>query len=623
MTAQSEAAAPTIHRRSQFFPAVAVCVILVLPAMAQATARDSFGVSLFDWPWLAVKLPWIVVAGCGAALVLTAVAESGKAGRTAAPWLALILVATAFALSPVAKMATGWSSDVVMAGLLPMSDAQGYFSGALDFLWSGQLSAWVTRRPLVATHLAGLFALTDLDLRLTVWLLAAGCALGTLLVLSLIARTFGWVAAAIATLCLFCFIYPTLGNTMSESLGFTVGCAAFVLLWEGARQMRPGLAVAGVALLSLALAARAGALFILPALAVWMSLHFARSAKVNWRIGGLALIAATVGFVATQLLVKTVGAPEQLAYSNFSSVVYGLVARGVAWNQVFIDNPDLVSLPEGEQAMVIYRLALDHALAAPLDPVVGVLRRYKDFLLLPAGWHQYLPSRYLRSPFMLLTAIGIVHCWRNRAQPIHGLLLAGAAGILLSVPFTGDGGSRVFAASHAFSATLAALGAAVAWQRLRRRTPVTGSFNNEASATVPFAILLALAFLAPTAVALAVASSHPASPRDLPPCAADQIALRGIAARHGAVLICPAGSKSCADGVRADSMAATNTLKAPEVGRLIGFSAPVRIVNVAMPSSAASKLLIANDLPTPIGPFAGCGRLYDPMMIELMSLSQK
>lgn len=595
--------------RAAAFAAVA-CVAWLSPIVIDELGRLSFGQRPFDWPWLALHFANTATAIGLIAALAAAILLRRAPDKTAAiaPWIGFAALSFVFGLAPVVKQSTGLSSDVIVAGLLPALDAQGYFSGTLRFLQTGQLTEWATRRPLAATQLAGLFALTEQNFRLVLLLLAAGCAAAAALVAAVLYRAYGWVAACLGAVSLFAFIYQTLGSTMSESLGFTLGGAAFVLLWEAARKARPGLLLGGMALLGIGLTARAGAMFLWPTLAIWAGWRFAAGRSFDWRWAAAALAAGACGFLVSQLLIATVGAPGQLAFSNFASTLYGLVIGGEPWTRVFVDAPHLAALPEGEQAMAIYRLAWAHVLQSPLDPIIGVLTRYNEFLF-DMRWHSYVPNNILRLPILLLAIAGIVHCYRRRGEPVAAFLLAGMAGILLSVPFLGDGGSRVFAASHAVTAALVAAGGFTLQSWLTRRQVRQKHAAPDGFAISTAAWSLAFATLAPALIAVAtVGQRQPAAGvAAMLSCAPGDTTLRALTPRNGAVLICPPGS-ACAGGVRAESLGRTNIWKNPLVSRL-SEGLPARVAGAIDARTGQGLWLLAtNGQAMPEGLLESCAR---------------
>jgi hypothetical protein len=539
------------------------------PLLASRYGGSALGHPLFDAPWLALQFANVMVGGA-----LLAVAGVIAVQRLRPDWrglpacAAVALASAAFGLALALKMDSGVSSDVMFFGLLPASDAQNYYSGAMAYLTSGQLTEWTTRRPFAALQLAGLFTFTGDGLRRTVMLLSGACAASALLVLTTLYRRLGSAGAVAAFASLFAFIHLTLGTTMSENLGFALGCAAFVLLAEAAMSGRRTLALIGLAVLSCALVTRAGALFVLPALALWCGWRFRNAAgAMSWRMVLSGLAAGTAGFAINKTLVIFAGAPGQLAFGNFAFTLYGLAIGGESWTRFFTDFPQYLSVGEGEQAVAAYHAALTHIRSAPFDLIKGIGARYNDFLI-NSGWHKYVPNMLLRALVLLLAVIGVVACWRTRGANLSALLLAGLAGMLLSVPFLGDGGSRVYAATHPFSAAFVAVGAYVVQRWLTNDTFAPAS---PFAAAPPMAIAFSCLLLAPVLVAIAHA------PRAIPTAA--QPCPEGSARFSGRipaiVTICPAGAVDCV-GLRAQSVRATNIWKNPLMNRLAD-EAPLQI----------------------------------------------
>ena len=602
-------------RRALAAAALALGAFLA-PLLASRYGGGVIGRPLFDAPWLALQFANVVV---GAALCAAAVAivlqrmryEIGNSFAATAPFIALALGAAAFGLALALKMDSGVSSDVLFFGLLPASDAQNYYDGAMRYLDSGRLSEWTTRRPFATTQLAGLFALTADGLRRSVVILSAGSMAAALLVTASLFRRFGFASAAAAFAALFAFIHLTLGTTMSENLGFALGGAAFVLLADGATSGRRVLVLIGLALLSCALVTRAGALFALPALALWCGWRFrAAGSRLSWPLTGLGLAACAVGFAANKALTILVGAPDQLAFSNFAYTLYGLAIGGEPWTRFFVDFPHYLGMSEAEQAAGAYRAAVAHMQAAPFDLIKGIGARYNDFLI-NTGWHKYVPNMLLRGLVLLLALVGVGACWRTRSANLSALLLAGLAGILLSVPFLGDGGSRVFAATHGFSAAFVAVGTYVA-QRWLAKTSFTATAA--VAAAPPLAAGLACLLLLPIVVALlheprGILTSERRCPDG------SEMFSGGVAA---AVTICPIGAADCR-GLRAASVRATNIWKNPLMNR-IADDAPTQIGLAVSPLANPVWLTASPTTGLPPGPAALCLR-RDPALPELATLA--
>jgi hypothetical protein len=196
--------------------------------------------------------------------------ETGPASG-AGPWRALgpAAAVTAFLIPLLFAWSTAASDGYSAFGLLPWSDAGNYYRGALDLLETGRLDDWNCRRPLNAAILAVHLAILGKNLQ--------GVQICQVVLLSLaayalsrtIAKDLGRPAGLILFALLLAYSRPYLHWLSSEWLGLTLGALATALLWIGARERRMGALAWGMAVLTLALNARAGTFLVLPALVLW------------------------------------------------------------------------------------------------------------------------------------------------------------------------------------------------------------------------------------------------------------------------------------------------------------------------------------------------------------------
>lgn len=165
---------------------------------------------------------------------------------------------------------TGRSVSYAVAGWLPFSDASGYWACANALLDTGNLAEWCQRRAAYPAFLAGINMLGGRQL-FYVLLLQAVFIAGAIFVLvrRISAHIPGVAALASVGLLLAYAMNYAFATTMTENAGLIFGCLALALLIIAAEERSLPWVLAGSALLSVALNARAGALLVLPALVLW------------------------------------------------------------------------------------------------------------------------------------------------------------------------------------------------------------------------------------------------------------------------------------------------------------------------------------------------------------------
>jgi hypothetical protein len=282
----------------------------------------------------------------------------------------------------------GLSDGGTIAGLLPFSDAHGYYSDALRLLHGQRFSDFSARRPAAPAFLAVVLFVTGGDLRLALALLTALVAMAIWMACREVHETFGPWAGALLFLCLFLFYRRFIGTCLTEHLGLALGCLAFALVWRGGRCGRVGPVLWGLGLLSLALNARAGAFFVLPCLLLWAMRVFGRSSgRALVATGGAAAIAS--GFLVSRFLLHSIATPRA-AFSNFAYTLYGLV-HGGDWSLALRQHPQLAALPMLEQSNAVYALAWEQMLSHPFSLMSGAARAWAAFFCGVSGsWSSHV-----------------------------------------------------------------------------------------------------------------------------------------------------------------------------------------------------------------------------------------
>jgi hypothetical protein len=347
-----------------------------------------------------------------------------------------------------------------VGGFFQVSDASGYavcanwileqgISGLRMLAYGGE---WCLRRPIYATFLATILGLTD---RSWIWMLLAQSAFVALSITVLLragSRLAGPITAIVVFWLMFSFsaenAYPA---TTTESAGLALGAVGLALLLDSTRLGHQRLLFLGAACLSLALNARAGALFALTFLAVGV---FFQSMPWRSRLSATAVAIAGIvsGFAVQAFLIDHFGGTSGASHSNFAYTLYGLSVGGKGWSQVFNDHPELFrgNLSDAQAARLIFDLAWTNVAVSPWVIAKALTKNL---------------FHYLRDPLLGLTglrilwwlgALAIVARWHDLPYRIVGLMSLGVW--LSSSVIIQDGGPRIFAATWGVTALQVGLG---------------------------------------------------------------------------------------------------------------------------------------------------------------------
>jgi hypothetical protein len=352
-----------------------------------------------------------------------------------------------------------------VAGFLPVSDAMGYFRCALSaaypppFDLTGVSADWCGRRILYPLSLISVLALGGFSsgIALLLQALIVGAAIVAVAIAArrAFATTVGVVTGVLCAL--FAYLWAT-ANFMTEFLGLSAGLVSASLLLTHARTRNLSDAAAGVTMLSLAMTARAGALFAVPLVCVWAYLM---TRPANVRSHGISLLvlalAALIGPALHVLGAWQIGANLSNIGGNFSASLYGLSTGTRDWSEAYRTFSSLLqSVPEGEAFQIIQSKALQNISA---HPTVFLKSLYQAGLTFVRGLFGFTSLPVLNPPLTVLLVIGVLQCCRQWRVPAMSLVLLVFVGELVSAPFVIDsGGHRVLAATVWCRAILAGIG---------------------------------------------------------------------------------------------------------------------------------------------------------------------
>lgn len=378
-----------------------------------------------------------------------------------------------------------------IGGLLPWSDAAGYFNGAERLLHDGVLTSWAERRPLNSAFFAARLAIAQENFYYAMTIQAVVAATALFLASNAIFKLQGYSVALVFFAITFSFLSGCLYRTLSEPLGISLGLISFALYLPSIADRNLTHYALATLFLTLALLARAGAMFELLASLLFAILFFAD----NWRTRFVAFAATAAaiagGLLLNAALVRMYGTGGVLL-SNFSYVIYGLSQGGKNWSQAMIDFPNLTG-DEAQVATFLYQRAFETIISNPLLLVTGLakgllqstvyfplhlLRLLADASDGGAPWkliHAVVPAAVL-APAMIYGVFRLAFERRTVFSQFHLFLFFQVVGFVASLPFFyHDGGIRLTAATFPFLA--AALAMILAACKTARTSPPATNFS--------------------------------------------------------------------------------------------------------------------------------------------------
>jgi hypothetical protein len=234
--------------------------------------------------------------------------------------------------------ASGQSEPYTLMGLLPFSDASGYYYGAQSFLAGGHFSGMATYRPLSPAILSLMLRITHGNLQVMLTIQTALIALIAAISILFIKDSWGNLAGALFTLLIFFFWRPFIGTLLTENFGLAFGVFGFIfmVLWSKTRKHID--LFLGVLFLCLGLNIRAGAYFILIGILVLL-LIFRKNLPKN------SILVFLFGFFCAWFINsivsliycgKIVGLSSNIFYN-----LYQLVTNSDSWKSLREMNPSV------------------------------------------------------------------------------------------------------------------------------------------------------------------------------------------------------------------------------------------------------------------------------------------
>lgn len=386
--------------------------------------------------------------------------------------------------------------SAVFGGILPWSDSFGFLDDALRLLHGHALSL-AAKRPLYPLSLASLLGITGGNLRVVLLIFAAFGAWAVALATNAVWDSHGRKAALIVWALLLFSLRHWAGYVQTEAFGLPLGLIGFTLIWRSGRDRRA--IYAGLFAITMALMARAGAFFILPALAVWAILEAPHPLR---RRTALYAVAAIVAGGAMHEIVLHLAATG-ISFSDYPAIVFGLIHHK-DYTYLAETHPALRALTGQASTVAAWQIVMAEIASHPVALITGMLRSLLELFYTPNGlfgfvWRNpddviFENGPALRAAFKQYSLLGPVVYWvdtkglysllngiamgflgicfvasaigglvalyRYPADPHRKLLRFALGGVLLSAPFTPPwitGAHQVEVATLAFMALVPAL----------------------------------------------------------------------------------------------------------------------------------------------------------------------
>lgn len=382
--------------------------------------------------------------------------------------LALPTTMSLFALGLAGLWASGNTQSVVLSGLIPLTDAAGYYSDAIRLQYGMDVSNFTAMRPFFAGVLSFFLWLSERNLMIAVSIFTSITGFSCYLACREIQRTHGAEIAVFFLLLIFLYYRHHSGTTMSETLGVAVSLFAVALLWRGISAQKEWITLFGIGMIALALNVRPGAMFVLPALLLWGGWAFRGHGNFSLKFFGLGAGIVLLVFYANSKMIDFVAGSSGVAFENFAWAFYGLASGGNSWTYIFEAHPELGLLKDTEVTPAIYRLAFELILTEPSLIIKGAFFYWRMFF--SDSWYNaysfvagenYWVNQIARWGTYVLGVLGIFKWLKDRKDAYASLALIAALGVLASVPFVPPTDAyrvRLYAATIPFFILLPGMG---------------------------------------------------------------------------------------------------------------------------------------------------------------------
>ncbi len=304
--------------------------------------------------------------------------------RTAALALLTLLAAASLSIGLAHVWMVGYGGrNHVFAGLFALSDAGEYYWDAERVLHGAAMNTGGARRPIFSAVLAGVLRVVGHDIHLAhVVTMVVWSGSGAFAVRE-VWRTHGHRVATVVFVMFVLFARRYVGFVQSEGMGVPLGALAFGLLWRAHSMKTPWHATFLGALLlqSVALLARPGPMFVIPAMLFWGVRRAPKGERLKLFLHGAGIVAVALALQYTVRITTT----HQASFSDLPPILYGLI-HGEDSQFVLAHHPWLRDLNDGVRTEAIWTLLRNDLLERPALVLLAPFRCLAAWFYLPQGF---------------------------------------------------------------------------------------------------------------------------------------------------------------------------------------------------------------------------------------------
>ena len=360
------------------------------------------------------------------------------------------LIISLFALSLSGIWVNTQTENYMLAGLLPRSDANFQYAGALKLLDFGELNGTTSRRPFFGEFLALLLGLTQHNLQLTLAIMVFLASLSALYSTFEVKNLTNNISAVLYLLLIYLYYSKFVGTTMTENLGYIFGLLSFTMFLKGVRFFKDDKTkslyffLLGTFLFSLGQNARPGAIFTIPLFLIFSAWFWRDNHKIKWNVVLLTFLAALLPFLINQVHFMLNGLQSSMPMANMGYGLYGFIKGGKGWNQIIFDYPELTNMPGKEQNAFIFRHIFREVLNNPSNIIEGFKYQFSSLFAIE-GENSLFSFILIDNPqintlfsyfIYFLCIVGLFNIITKIKTRLNILILLAVVGFVISLPFS-------------------------------------------------------------------------------------------------------------------------------------------------------------------------------------------